>query len=568
MNPRSIHRASSLIDFHTFQHHISPALTRGAEKLSGLSYIAQIFINIGAKIAAAIERLKTYQFTGAWVDHNFIETKINETFLRADATLGATFHPRLSTKIVARRYQEILTQLKTNRIWINHLAGMGLHSDASKLNQMINKTERLIQQVNQAISSLQSPENRLREIKNFIEGPLKRLLRSSETSPIAIRQIIESLQIQLNEMRPHQQQLESIEQIRTQLNKLVIPDHPLPDRSSKPLRVLPNTQIRAHNRRSVAPAQVPLKLRRSFEAAQEHLEDGNNSGWAAANINVQLPSAGSSTHASPGLGTVGIASAQGRRSSMEDAHIATTITVPGFTQRISLYGIFDGHGGERCAHYLEQHIANYLQERLAIALQAEDRDAAIYNLLKKAFVELGERYKMQHPYSMAGSTANIALVIGNDLWVANVGDTRTILSSNGTAIALSEDAKPNLPAYRRGAERRGGQVIHWGVYRVQKGGSSALAIGRAVGHDEEGSGVNPRAKVIKYSLQNLPPGRNFLLVGCDGLWDVASSQNVAGTVHSLEETPENIARRLVHQAYAAGSTDNISALVLDLNTLE
>ena len=44
-----------------------------------------------------------------------------------------------------------------------------------------------------------------------------------------------------------------------------------------------------------------------------------------------------------------------------------------------------------------------------------------------------------------GSTAVIALIIGNKLYCANIGDARGILCRNGKAIDLSVDHKAKRP---------------------------------------------------------------------------------------------------------------------------
>lgn len=56
-----------------------------------------------------------------------------------------------------------------------------------------------------------------------------------------------------------------------------------------------------------------------------------------------------------------------------------------------------------------------------------------------------------------GSTAVTAIVINNQkLWVANVGDSRAVLSKDGVAIQMSIDHEPNTE--RGSIEDRGGFV--------------------------------------------------------------------------------------------------------------
>ena len=50
---------------------------------------------------------------------------------------------------------------------------------------------------------------------------------------------------------------------------------------------------------------------------------------------------------------------QGWRKSMEDAHITALDVVEG---EISLFGVFDGHGGCEVAHYVSNHFIDELKK--------------------------------------------------------------------------------------------------------------------------------------------------------------------------------------------------------------
>lgn len=60
--------------------------------------------------------------------------------------------------------------------------------------------------------------------------------------------------------------------------------------------------------------------------------------------------------------------------------------------------------------------------------------------------------------SMAGCTATVALITSSEIYVANAGDSRTVVSINGTAKNLSEDHKPNLPHEKQRIDKNGGFV--------------------------------------------------------------------------------------------------------------
>jgi protein phosphatase PTC1 len=62
---------------------------------------------------------------------------------------------------------------------------------------------------------------------------------------------------------------------------------------------------------------------------------------------------------------------------------------------------------------------------------------------------------------------------------------------------------------------------------------------------------------------------NYLIVACDGLWDVASDQEVADAVMApVEEgavkTAQVLANKLLIKALKQGSTDNVSIIVIAL----
>jgi protein phosphatase 1G len=57
-----------------------------------------------------------------------------------------------------------------------------------------------------------------------------------------------------------------------------------------------------------------------------------------------------------------------------------------------------------------------------------------------------------------GCTACVALITENEIYCANSGDSRCVLSNDGRAIELSIDHKPDLPTEKARIERAGGFV--------------------------------------------------------------------------------------------------------------
>ncbi|KAF6165790.1 hypothetical protein GIB67_012687 [Kingdonia uniflora] len=78
-------------------------------------------------------------------------------------------------------------------------------------------------------------------------------------------------------------------------------------------------------------------------------------------------------------------------------------------------------------------------------------------------------------YRDDGSTAATAVMVGNYLYVTNVGDSRAVISKAGQAIPLSEDHNPNRSNERKRIESAGGVVMWAGTWRVD----GVLAMSRA-----------------------------------------------------------------------------------------
>jgi serine/threonine protein phosphatase PrpC len=199
-------------------------------------------------------------------------------------------------------------------------------------------------------------------------------------------------------------------------------------------------------------------------------------------------------------------------------------------------GVYDGHGGARTAQYLEEHMFEFLKDgrapevdtrvvtgstrpvmvirdlfqpgrnrggygepspvagRLRAAL-ASGEDDDIRESLEQCFTQLDERIiKFLRSCDDAsvresGSTATVALCNGQRLIVANVGDSRAVLSRRGEPITLSSEHR----VYGDGP------MVQYEVQRIKAGGGwvdgervcGILGVSRAFGDIEfKGQGLN------------------------------------------------------------------------------
>jgi len=250
---------------------------------------------------------------------------------------------------------------------------------------------------------------------------------------------------------------------------------------------------------------------------------------------------------------VALVHARGDREEMEDRHLMMEISLPRHGTLMQVAGIFDGHGGEATAEFLQRNLGKSLQSKLN-SLERLD-DVHLWNALKSICVEVNDQLKQERSYQESGATALVTLVINDGLWVMNVGDSRAVLSVGGEAVQLSEDATPCDPKYLRGVIKRGGCLWQGRV-------NGLLAVARAFG-DFEVPGMTACPKLAKFDLSAVKGQHNVLILACDGLWDVTGSSQAAKFVQN--HPIETAAERLVTHAYLNQCGDNISVMLIDLS---
>ncbi|XP_022764050.1 probable protein phosphatase 2C 76 isoform X1 [Durio zibethinus] len=243
----------------------------------------------------------------------------------------------------------------------------------------------------------------------------------------------------------------------------------------------------------------------------------------------------------------GYSSFRGKRATMEDFYDIKTSKIRG--QTVCMFGIFDGHGGSHAAEYLKQHLFDNLMKHPQFMTDTKLAISKTYQQTDVDFLD-SER----DTYRDDGSTASTAVLVGNHLYVANVGDSRTIISKAGKAIPLSEDHKPNRSDERKRIENAGGVVMWAGTWRV----GGVLAMSRAFGNR-----MLKQFVVAEPEIQDreMDEEIELLVLASDGLWDVVPNEDAVSLARA-EEEPETAARKLTETAFTRGSADNITCIVV------
>jgi protein phosphatase PTC1 len=145
--------------------------------------------------------------------------------------------------------------------------------------------------------------------------------------------------------------------------------------------------------------------------------------------------------------------------------------------------------------------------------------------------------------------------------IVNLGDSRlSIVYSNGTSKSITKDHKPDDSVEKSRLEKMGGEVYKdsESVYRI-----GDLSLSRAFGDGDNAPYISQKPDIF---YKKITKQTKYIVMGCDGLWDVISSEEIGQVIEELikQLKPDNLAVELAKLAIEKGSTDNVSVIVIEV----
>ncbi|CAM9875621.1 unnamed protein product, partial [Scytosiphon promiscuus] len=238
------------------------------------------------------------------------------------------------------------------------------------------------------------------------------------------------------------------------------------------------------------------------------------------------------------------------RNSMEDAHemVAHFDGDPS----MSFFAVYDGHGGRGTVDF----VSSRLEEILAEELKA-DNTTSIQERITRAY-GLTDCLSKEASVLTSGATAVTCLLKEKDgkvtIHAANIGDSRAVLARGGKAERLTYDHKADDESEKERVSAAGGFVLRNRVLGI-------LAVSRSFGNQ----GMKELVTAVPYvSETSLSPDCSFLILACDGVWDVFSDDDAVSYVTDAMERMDEakIASALLSESLARGSTDNITVVIV------
>lgn len=259
---------------------------------------------------------------------------------------------------------------------------------------------------------------------------------------------------------------------------------------------------------------------------------------------------------------------QGWRVSMEDAHVAFT-GLPSAPD-CNFFGVFDGHGGSLIAIQCAERLIQKITSDPSWTQKEKNGPQGVQNvqeIMRKASISLDAELR-EHPAvksgeDHSGTTAVFALVTATHIIVGNIGDSRCVMCRSGQTIQMSFDHKPTNPPEQSRIEAANGSVA---LSRV----NGDLAVSRAFGDFSYKCQAHLPAEAQQVSCEpefqvqeRVQGGDQFLILCCDGIWDVMSNEEVCNYYLKKEKEGADVTTTccdLLDLCLEKKSRDNMTAV--------
>jgi protein phosphatase len=234
------------------------------------------------------------------------------------------------------------------------------------------------------------------------------------------------------------------------------------------------------------------------------------------------------------------------RENNEDSLAAVTLNEASASPTIGVYAVADGMGGQAAGE-----VASQLAVRTAIrqikgeASEVSEDMPENYQQWLKGAVALANRVvkdKAHVENKNMGTTLVMAVVVGHDVHIANVGDSRAYLISPTRIRQITHDQSLVQALVDNGAITPEQAVNH----------PNRNVLTQAIGSGEEVT-----ADLFNETLDD----DESLLLCSDGLWNTLGDDEIIRIVRTAT-TPNAACQALVDACNAKGSLDNIAAVLV------
>ena len=286
--------------------------------------------------------------------------------------------------------------------------------------------------------------------------------------------------------------------------------------------------------------------------------------------------------------------------------------------KISYFAIFDGHGGEECSEFLKENYDKYLIENKNFPFDIKLSMIETFQKIEEDFFKLKCKEDSFEDSDKSGSCALVAIIFDNKVYIANIGDSRAIMSINGgTKVKqLTVDHKPdNVKEFER-ALKTGSKIYlddnddpfrdestlefikdkielekmkeiknntdDEKIFRVYP---SDLAVMRTIGDikakkKEFGGIPGTIINIPDIFIFEINSNDDFIVMGCDGIYDDLSNEEIVNAAwlvfknrgkeknYDIHELSMEACDIIIKYGLEKQTTDNLSCIIIGLEGVE
>jgi serine/threonine protein phosphatase PrpC len=221
--------------------------------------------------------------------------------------------------------------------------------------------------------------------------------------------------------------------------------------------------------------------------------------------------------------------------------------IKGFSRTPSVFIVADGMGGHNCGEIASRMTVEYISGAVEQGLldlgSREDMEEALNEIVKGANKAVIEASLEQPEMSGMGTTMTMAVICGNIVTVAHVGDSRVYLVRAGNIRQLTEDHSYIGELVRNGTITREEAKEH----------PSKHVITRAIGS----------STALEADIVSLECEKDDIFVLCtDGLTNKLEEDEILDIAAGNE--PDGACTKLINAAKSKGGEDNITVIVIKI----
>ena len=263
--------------------------------------------------------------------------------------------------------------------------------------------------------------------------------------------------------------------------------------------------------------------------------------------------------------------------------------------KCSFFGVYDGHGGCACADYLRDNLHQFVIQESSFPSNPREALRRGFENAENYFLEQVNSKSKDSVVERSGSCAIVALVVGDMCYVANVGDSRAVLSGDGgrRLFPLSTDHKPSLESEQHRIISAGGRIYQsqitqtrtvneqqvtenlLGPHRVFPG---RLSVSRTFGDTEAklarfGGNPNTIIAVPEIKAFRITMEHDFIVMASDGIFDKLSNRDVIQYAwRAIRESPYSdihqvsgcAVEAVMRHALQRRTLDNVTVVLIGL----